>query len=61
MFFGKNSSKNFLSTTELTPSDPYPIAFKGNFVQDAIHGDGILKFSDGLTIYGTFKDNQLKD
>ena len=38
-----------------------PIAYKGNFLYDVFHGDGIIKLKNGLTIYGNFFNGQLKD
>jgi hypothetical protein len=61
MFFAKDTSTNFLSTTVLTSNDPKPVAYKGNWSKDQIHGDGFMKFSDGLMIYGQFHHNQLRD
>ena len=61
MFFGKNSTINVLSPNHINKNDPRPIAFKGTWGKDAINGDGFLKFSDGLCIYGQFNDNLLKD
>jgi hypothetical protein len=52
MFFGKSSTINVLSPNHINKDDPKPVAFKGTWAKDAINGDGFLKFSDGLCIYG---------
>ncbi len=31
-----------------------PMVYKGNFINDMFHGDGIIKLANDLMIYGHF-------
>jgi hypothetical protein len=52
MFFGKDSRINVISPDYVSKNDPQPIAYKGDWNNDTISGNGFLKFSSGLCIYG---------
>jgi len=38
-----------------------PVVYKGHWIGNQISGEGYLKFSNDLIIYGAFQQNQLKD
>lgn len=39
----------------------WPMVYKGNWARGVFHGDGLVKFSNGLIVLGNFQDGHLRD